>query len=119
MTTDATTERRAKPNTQDEVMERYPALTAHLICHSLGYFSPQGAAHAILDHIRGRSPANEWYMSMASKERPLAQVNRDTIKKAIQMRHSHRGFMADYRTARALIQGALNGPPTNIPGGSW
>ena len=119
MTTTTKAEPTRKPQTQREVLQRYPALTAHLVCHSLGYFSPEAAANMILDHIKGRSPACEWYMSMATKDRSLAQINRDTIDRAIRMRHSHQGYMADYRTARRLVEAAAAGYVSNIPGGAW
>lgn len=43
-----------KPRIIDEVLDRYPILVAHMICESLGYFTPNAAANALLAHIEGR-----------------------------------------------------------------
>ena len=102
-------------------MARYPGLTAHLICESLGYFTPLSAAGAILAHIQGRSNACEWYLSMAAPRRPasifdedsptrsLTEIGRDTLARAFGRRHHHRGYMASYRQARLLVERELAG----------
>ena len=36
-----------KIRNQSDVIQRLPCLVAHLICESLGYFTPQSAANAI------------------------------------------------------------------------
>ena len=35
------------PTTQEEVIQRFPRLVAHMICESLGYFTPLAAANAL------------------------------------------------------------------------
>ena len=35
-----TTTPRSKPGSSQEVLSRYPRLTAHLVCESLGYLTP-------------------------------------------------------------------------------
>ena len=110
-----------RPGSVEDVLKRYPRLTAHLVCQSLGYFSPLSAARAILDHATQTSNACEWYIHMAGNGRSLLQVNRDTIAQAFRSRRSHRGYMADYPTARRLVE-TYSQPtkaPHNQPGGSW
>ncbi len=100
-------------DTQKLVMKRYPRITSHLIAHSLGYFSPRSAANAVLSYINGRGFWCEWYMHMASfcegqdRDAIIKQVGRDTLKRAIEFRHTHKGFMASYRQARAIIEAEI------------
>lgn len=92
----------------EDVLRKYPILTAHLVSHSLGYFSPLAAARAILDHIKGKTNACEWYCHMASSGQNLRDVNREAISQAFRNRHFHKGYMANYQTARTLIQRELD-----------
>ena len=90
--------------TRDEILRRYPRLVSHLICESLGYFTPEGAAGAILAVVRNRPCACEWYLHMAGLAGlSLEDVGRHTLRRAIHSRHHHRGFMAEYTRARALV----------------
>lgn len=119
MTTAAT--RRAPPRTAQETMRRYPLLTAHLVCESLGYFTPLAAASAILAHIQGHGNACEWYLHMAAGRRPatafdpgtpprpLTEVGRQTLARAFASRHHHKGYMASYQKARLLVEQELAG----------
>ena len=100
---------RSKPNDSQEVLHRYPRLTAHLVCESLGYLTPLAAANAILSHIQAQPFACEWYLHMARKDRPLIQVNENIISMAFRRRHSHTGFMADHRSAQVMVEKELNG----------
>ena len=123
MTTTAT---KPTPTTALETMARYPLLTAHMICESLGYFSPTGAANAILAHIQGQSNACEWYLHMAAPPPPasyggkppprrtLQEVNRATLARAFSARRHHRGPMAEYARARALVERELAGGVSNL-----
>jgi len=89
---------------RDDVLKCYPRLVSHLICESLGYFTPEGAAGAILAVVQGHPCACEWYLHMAGVGgRSLEEVGQDTLSRAIRSRHEHRGFMAEYRRARALV----------------
>lgn len=91
--------------TRDQILRRYPRLVSHLICESLGYFTPEGAAGAILAIVQNRACACEWYLHMAGVGgRSLEDVGRDTLRRAIGSRHHHRGFMAEYARARALVE---------------
>ena len=104
---------RQRPNTIREVLERYPSLTAHLICESLGYLTPTAAANAILNHIRGSAFYCEWYCHQAGGGRTLLQVGRDNLDNAFRRRKHHRGPMAHYPRARALVEAEIRGalPP--------
>ncbi len=93
------------PESRDDVLHRFPRLVAHLICESLGYFTPEGAAGAILDVKQHRPTWCEWYVHMASVgKRPVEDVGLRTLERAIRGRHMHRGFMAEYRQARLLVE---------------
>lgn len=104
----------ARAATRDEILRRYPRLVSHLICESLGYFTPDGAAGAILAVVKSQVCACEWYLHMAGLgRRSLEEVGRDTLRRAIHHRHHHRGFMAEYKHARALVAHVVktgNGP---------
>ncbi len=102
-------------DTQQVVMKRYPRITSHLIAHSYGYFSPRSAANAVLSYLNDRAFWCEWYMHMASfrkgedRDSIIKDVGRDTLKAAIEYRHNHKGFMASYRQARAIIAAEVEG----------
>jgi hypothetical protein len=49
-----TINKRKRPETTDEFIRRYPAVTAHLVAERLGYFTPESAAMAGLDGLHGR-----------------------------------------------------------------
>lgn len=99
--------------TTEEVLHRWPRLVSQLICESLGYFTPRAAANAILEYKRGHAFYCEWYVHMAggyNREKVL-EVGREVIKQAIRTRKYHRGYMADYPTARALVEQVRRGGP--------
>lgn len=84
-----------------ETMKRYPRITAHVIAESLGYATPSRAARILKDAREGRENHCEWIYSCYDKN-PLRAV-RDSIKR----RHHHKGFMAEYRQAYALVKRAI------------
>jgi hypothetical protein len=84
-----------------ETMKRYPCITAHVVAESLGYATPSCAARILKDARERRKNYCEWIYSCYTGD-PLVAV-----KNAIKNRHYHRGFMADYRLARALVQKAI------------
>lgn len=105
--------------TQEEVLRRWPRLVAHMICESLGYFTPKKAALAIICYKRNEPYFCEWYSAMANArgadffdDDTVREIGRDVIKRAFERRHMHKGFMADYEHARAVVQAELagNGP---------
>jgi len=110
-----------KVRNQQEVLQHLPCLTAHLIAESLGYFTPESAANAIAFYTRGEGFFCEWYYDRA--ERRLASRNtecdglRDTVKEvgelalqsAIRRRSHHRGPMAEFQRALALVRHVRQG----------
>ena len=101
--------RRERAQSAQEVMERYPILVAHLMCASLGYFTPKAAANAIVTHIRGQGFWCEWYGHMASGGKNILDVGHDTLNGAFQHRRFHRGYMAEYKTARVMVEAERQG----------
>ena len=99
----------------EEVLERYPRLTAHLICESLGYFDPRSAANAILKHSMGQTFACEWYCHCAQSyaEQALLITGRNQLRSAFTRRHNHTGYMAWYGAASKLVQDARAGGMVN------
>ena len=103
----------------DEVLKRYPILTAHLICESLGYFSPRAAANAVLSHVRKQPNYCEWYISAAGfNEAAQVEFNARTIGRAFSHRRSHRGYMANYPSASLLVKRSASGAGEPLFG-SW
>ena len=99
-----------------QVVDRYPRLTGHMICESLGYFTPQSAANAIRHHIWGEPFYCEWYDHMAhgsDDRKDLVSLGRWVAEKAYHNRHHHRGYMAHYPQAKAIVahvRGGGDGP---------
>lgn len=87
----------SRPNTREAVAKRYPRVVAHLICHSLGYATPSTAAAIVLDAIRSRPNYCEWIACCYGGD-PIPAVRR-----AIGGRRNHRGYMAHYPAAKALV----------------
>ena len=101
-----------KPDSIEAVLNRYPRLSAHMICESLGYFTPASAANAILHHIRGRPFYCEWYWDMAGEDvgaDNILRIGLQVIEKAFRERRHHQGFMAHYPAARALVEHVRGG----------
>jgi hypothetical protein len=84
-----------------EVMKKYPRITAHVIAESLGYATPSCAAGILRDAIEGRENYCEWIYSCYGKDPKKA------VRDAIKRRHYHKGFMAEYKTALALVKRAI------------
>lgn len=91
---------RKKPEKIEEVLKRYPALTAHLIAESLGYATPSCSANIILDAIHGRKNWCEWIYSCYNRN-PLPAV-----QGAISHRKTHEGYMAEFKYAYAIVKKA-------------
>ena len=84
-----------------EIMQRYPRTTAHIIAESLGYATPSCAANILRDARNGKNNYCEWIYSCYGGDPSKA------VKNAIRNRHQHRGFMAEYKLALALVKKAL------------
>ncbi len=104
-----------KTRSQQDVLQRLPCLVAHLIAESLGYFTPQSAANAIAHYTKGEAFYCEWFYDWASKRFVAGSTKcadlRDTVKEVEQLaiqnafkrRHHHRGPMAEFKQALALV----------------
>lgn len=105
-----TADRRPRPTTKAQVLDRYPCLVGHMICESLGYFTPEAAALALLAYIEKQPFSCEWYTHMGGMHKgvwptdeKLLQVGRSVVERAFRGRHRHRGYMAHYPQAKALV----------------
>ena len=98
-----------KTRNQQDVIQRLPCLVAHLIAESLGYFTPQSAAHAIAAYTKGEPCFCEWYYDWASKRMrrtnstdlaaTIREVGELAIRNAVDRRSHHRGPMAEFKRA--------------------
>ena len=93
---------RKQEMSEKEVMRRYPRITAHIIAESLGYATPSRAARILKCAIEGRGNYCEWIYSCYGGDPRLA------VENAIRRRHYHKGFMADYGKALALVKHAID-----------
>jgi len=93
--------RRKRPETPDEFMRRYPRVTAHIIAESLGYATPSRAARIGLDGMEGRENWCEWLDACYGGNA------RECLRRSITGRHYHKGYMAEYRLARRLVDRCL------------
>lgn len=96
---------------------KYPRLTAHMICCSLGYFTPEKAACAIAHYKTNEPFFCEWYSHMGQfqnergdlfDDASVLKVGRHVIKESFLLRKRHKGYMADYRQAKALVDRYIN-----------
>jgi len=85
----------------EETMKRYPCLTAHVIAESLGYATPSRAARILKDAREGRKNYFEWISSCYGSD-PLPAV-----RNAIRNRHHHKGYMAEYKLAKKIVDRAI------------
>lgn len=85
--------------TGDDAMLRWPRLVSHLICTSLGYFTPEAAAECVAGVWNGTNGGGycEW-ISSCHKGDSLAPVI-----EAFQGRKHHTGFMAHYPQAAGMV----------------
>lgn len=110
-----------KVRNQQDVLQRLPCLVAHLIAESLGYFTPQAAANAIAHFTQGEAFFCEWYYDWSSKRfangntkcadlrATVLEVGELALQNAIKRRHRHRGPMAEFKRALALVRQVRQG----------
>ena len=84
--------------TREEALRRWPRIVAHVIAESLGYATPDLAAKIVADARDGRENWCEWIACCYGCD------PRKAVEKAIRYRHSHRGYMAHYPQALALVR---------------
>jgi hypothetical protein len=98
-----------------EIIQRYPELVSHMICESLGYFTPEAAARAIQNYIKKEPCYCEWYMHMESiSGKNLLDINARVIRDSFVNRHYHQGYMSDYGQARAIVERVRKGGESPI-----
>src|SRR5579863_4423376 len=92
--------------TRDQVLQKYPRLISHMICTSLGYFSPLCAANALAHHISGQPFYCEWYSHICScrnkgnfDQEEVLKVGADVVRAAFEERRHHSGPMCEYQRA--------------------
>jgi hypothetical protein len=95
--------------TQEEVLRRYPRLIAHMICESLGYFTPRAAANAIIYHKLGQPFYCEYYVHLAQRDGNVIEAARRQIDASYRTRRYHKGYMSDYSLAKQIIKQSLIG----------
>jgi hypothetical protein len=96
-----------RDRTADGLMRRCPRLVAHVIAESLGYASPTLAARIVANGAAGRENWCEWILACYGGDA------RKAVQSAIRNRRSHRGYMAEFGRALALVRhSAENGDPT-------
>jgi hypothetical protein len=91
---------RHRLETVADYMKRYPRLTAHVIAESLGYAPPSRAARIVMDAHLKQENWCEW-IAACYKCDP-----RPAVERAFKYRHSHKGYMAEYKLAKALVDQA-------------
>ena len=87
--------------TPQEIMRRYPRITAHIIAESLGYATPTKAALILRDAKNRQENWCEWIYSCYNKDAFAA------VRGAIRNRHRHNGYMSEYKLAKALVNRAI------------
>jgi hypothetical protein len=98
-------------SSQEDVLRRWPRLTAHLIAESLGYFTPKDAASAVFAYKNRRAYHCEWYLHLQrfSPGATLEDVGEIVIENAIKRRHCHNGFMSNYLLAKEIVAESIKG----------
>ena len=80
-----------------DYLVRYPRVCAHIIAESLGYATPLCAASILKDAREDRENWCEWIFSCYARDPKPA------VRRAIEDRHRHKGYMAEYRHAKVLV----------------
>jgi hypothetical protein len=81
----------------EDYIRKYPRIVSHIICESLGYAIPTIAGMILRDaHLRKENWC-EWIYSCYNRD-PLP-----ALRGAIRNRKHHKGYMADYGLARAIV----------------
>ena len=85
------------PTEIEDAMARYPRLVAHIQAESLGYFTPEGAAKALLFAMHGIQFPCEYVDAYFNNDTPAM------VRQAIRNRNDHTDAMSRYRTALAQV----------------
>ncbi len=89
---------KARPDTAEEYLQRYPRICSHIIAESLGYAMPLVAAGILKDAKEGNENWCEWIYSCCDKNPRIA------VAAAIRNRETHEGYMASYARAYAIVR---------------
>ena len=92
---------RERPETRQDYLRRYPRICAHIIAESLGYATPDTAAMILKDAKEGKENWCEWIDACYQRD------PRPAVERAIRYRHTHRGYMAEYQQALAIVRRRL------------
>jgi len=92
---------RLKLESAQDYMRAYPRLTAHVIAESLGYATPSTAARIIKDAHEKQKNYCEWVATCYNCDA------RKVIENSFKHRHMHKGYMAWYDRASALVKRAI------------
>lgn len=116
-----------KNHTTEMMLARFPRLIAHMICESLGYYTPQSAALALREIAQGRPSWSEMmmhfteghitqlladgkirrnlegYITREDYEAAMIDTGRRFLADTLKHRKHHTGFMSSYSNARAII----------------
>ena len=83
----ARTER--QPLGREDIVAKYPLLTAAMVEYSTGYFNPLTAAAAISDAVQGRGNHCEWYADQRrvllgqSQRQSMAEITRNNLLRCL------------------------------------
>lgn len=99
-----------------QVLKRYPRIAAHLICESLGYLTPKGAANLIIACKKNEPFYCERHTSIAMSKfgkdysrEDVTEVTKEELQYAIRNRHTHHSFMKDYVDAFKIVTKSIEG----------
>jgi hypothetical protein len=102
--------KRDPPQTPEEALARWKTLGSHLISESLGYMTPKVAGMALKAYANDEVFGCEWYSHISQcrgkdmfDQAEYKKINRDVIEPAFLNRAKHKGYMADYQQAKALV----------------
>lgn len=93
--------------TFEDVRQRWPRVTAHVIAESLGYATPDRAASIVRDGLLEQRNWCEWVDACYHGDA------RRVLNDSIRNRRYHKGYMAEYRIALQIVRRANetgNGP---------
>ncbi len=90
-----------KQESPHDIIRRHPCLVAHLIAESLGYATPTKAALILRDGKNRKENYCEWIAACYHGNA------RKAVEDAIRNRHHHKGYMAEYKLAKALVDRAI------------
>lgn len=95
---------------QEDILRKYPRLVGHLICQSLGYFTPLAAANAIAHYMVNKPFFCEWYSYISHckcgdffNDEVVLTTNRKILEEAFALRRTHQGYMSEYKRAKVLV----------------